>query len=212
MKEIIVSVLLVLTGLQRWEQHRDLYDEVMESLWADFIPREEIAAQIYQESRWNPRAELKTSREYGFGLGQITKAWNSKGELRFDKFKELTRAYKELKGWEWKDRFDTKKQIMAVVLEDKRLWNLFSKYDDVLTRKALMYSAYNGGTTLLYREIELCRKDPLCDEKIWFCNIADKAARSTTPVKGYKDSFWSINRKYPIQIMFEHLPRLKPEK
>lgn len=195
--------------LSHWKQYRKTYYKWQEQMWPELKPTNLVAAQIWQESLWNPRAELKTSREYGFGLGQMTKAWRKSGQIRFDKFKEATQKYKELRDWEWKDRWDVNKQIMFVFKEDYMLFKRFENYsDDLLTKYALMLSAYNGGITLLLREINMCKSSSSCNHRLWFCNIATKAARSTKKYKGYGKSFFDINREYPLHIMFKHTTKI----
>jgi len=205
---LITYMTLMLTP-GNFMDYKSQYDDVMKDLWPDLHPKYILAAQIEHESLWNPKAELKTKREYGFGFGQLTIAYKPDGVTeRFNKFNEAKSKYSELKGWLWKDRYNPKMQIIFVVKENRLLFEKFKgQSGDHITNLALMQSAYNGGSTLLLREIAMCSADAKCNAKIWFCNINKKAARSTVKQPGYGKSFHDINRDYITNVMFTRYPK-----
>ncbi len=106
--------------------------------WPDAPLRHYAGGQIEQESAgWNERAELKTSREYGFGLGQITVT------SRFNNFKAAQRIFKD---WKWEDRFNVKYQLGYAVITDRSNFKEVSRLfrdDDSRWRGSLV--AYNAG-------------------------------------------------------------------
>lgn len=214
MKYYVIFILIIYSViLNRFNKHRDTYNDVHTTIWPTLTPKFLVASQIEQESLWKQYATLRTSREYGFGFGQLTIAKNRKGEIRFNKFAEAKRKYKELQQWAWKDRFNPKMQIMFIFKEDKFLYKKFEKKSyDHTTNLALMLSAYNGGSYYLYKEIEKCRKDPACNHMIWYGNIETKAARSTKKYKGYGKSFFDINREYVKTIMYKRINKYKEVK
>jgi membrane-bound lytic murein transglycosylase MltF len=206
----LITLLFSLQLLAAWPEYRDLYFKWQLSLWPDLNPPTLIASLIYQESQWKPKAELKTDREYGIGLSQITIAYTSTGAIRFDNFTEARKKYAELKDWKYEDRFDAEKHIIYAIKEIQWLYIKFNKpeYDNV-TRYALSLASYNGGLGGILKEVAMCKSDPECDSTYWFCNIANKSMRSKVPVKGYSKSFWQINREYPIRIMFININKVK---
>ena len=112
--------------------------QAFNSHWPDAPMRHIAAGQIEQESAgWNEHAELKTSREYGFGLGQITIT------SRFNNFKAAQRIFKD---WQWEDRFNVRYQLGYAVITDRSNFKQVSRLfrdDDSRWRGALV--AYNAG-------------------------------------------------------------------
>lgn len=170
--------------------------------WAE-APTPFLAAQIEQETCvslnhpkcWNPHAELKTSIEYGFGLGQLTVT------KRFDNFKEARTWDKSLARWKWEDRFDPQMQLRALVVYDRNLYRQASFAAVPQERYAFMFSAYNGGFGGIIKDRALCANTKGCDHNRWFGQVENQSFRAKTAVKGYGQSFYDINRGYVRQIM-----------
>lgn len=176
---------------------------VIGGVWPDVPDPAILAGQIEQETCitlahskcWNPRAELKTSREYGFGLGQLTVT------PAFNNFEAAKGWDKTLSGWAWSARFDPEMQLRALVAYDRNLYRQIKFGADPRERTAFMLSAYNGGLGGLFKDRRLCAASSGCDPERWFGHIERHSFRSRTAVKGYGQSFFAINRGYVANIM-----------
>lgn len=179
--------------------------------WPDFYDPAVMAGQIEQETCpslgsskcWNPRTELKTSREYGFGLGQLTIAYTATGKVRFNTFEEVRQYDAALAAWEWHDRYDAKMQLHALVLKNKMNWNSIRFAASDKDHAAFMLYAYNGGIGAVFADKRLCDKTPGCDSGKWRGNMELTSTKSKTPFGGAygNRSPHSITREYVGNVM-----------
>jgi hypothetical protein len=199
-------------------EYLPLLDTLLTEMWPELELRSMIAAQIEQETCisvkskgcWNPRAELKTSREYGFGLGQITIIYNSDGSVKSSTFEELKKLGGKLATWRFEDRFDPEMQLRSMILTEKLLYHRiqFGTATDV-DRLAFMLSAYNGGIGGILQDRRLCQK-PACDNSKWFGHVAVNSKKAKRPIIGYRTSFYDTNRCYPRYILMDRRPTYAP--
>jgi len=169
-------------------------------LWPEFAHVHLLAGQVEQESGWKSRAELRTSREYGFGYGQFTTVYNSDNSERFNKWRELRSQYSELAGWVWDKRFDPYIQLSAVVLLDRSLFRSLPGGVTGPDREDMTFAAYNGGLGGVLSERRLCAAKPRCNPNRWTGHVALHSNKSRTRHKGYGKSFFEINREYPVLV------------
>ena len=177
--------------------------------WPNAPLRSAIAAQIEQETCpslksakcWNPRTELKTSREYGFGLGQLTVT------PKFDNFAEARKLHGSLRDWKFEDRFDAERQLRVVVLMDRAAFNRLPFVGDQRERLAMTFSAYNGGLGGVLQDRRLCAKVTGCDPDRWFGHVEHQSLKAKTKTAGYGKSFFDINRGYVRAVMDERRHR-----
>lgn len=178
-------------------------------IWPDAPMPHFIAGQIEQESCitlrhskcWSPRAELKTSRENGIGLGQFTRAYRTDGSIRFDKISELSQTYASLRGWGWENRYDADYQLIAVVEMDKGIYRRVRDAATDRDRLSFMLSAYNGGEGGVLQDRRMCANTRGCDSRRWNGHVAETSMKSRTPHPGYSKSFFTINREYVHLIL-----------
>ncbi len=202
----------------RSSQYLPLLDSLLGEMWPELQLKSMIAAQIEQEtcisltsrSCWNPRTELKTSREYGFGLGQITIVYNEDGTVKSSTFEELKKLGGRLAAWKFENRFDPEMQLRAMILSEKLLYHRirFETASDV-DKLAFMLSAYNGGMGGLLLDRRLCRP-PGCDDTKWFGNVAVNSRKARHTLTGYRISFYDVNRCYPRYILMDRRPTYAP--
>lgn len=198
------------------EKYMPMVVEALDDLWPTIPMRSYIPAQIEQESCislkhkkcWNPNVELKTSREYGFGLGQFTIAYTSTGAVRFNTWQEIKDKDPSLRNWAWEDRYNPLLQIKAMVIKNRiNYGKLTFNIKDNLERMAFLGATYNGGSVMKDRSICVPRND--CDSSAWFAKngksqyaVESFSTKSKVPYKGYGKSFFQISREYPVNILY----------
>lgn len=159
------------------------------------------AGIVEQESLWKIRAKLQTSREYGCGLGQFTKAYDKNGKVRFDALTETKRLDPSLADWNWEDCYNAQFQLRGLVLKlkinDRSCAAQLVALREVLACDAAMY---NGGAGSVSKRIRLCDIKPGCDPTKWFGHLEYMVAQSTVKVRGYGESFAETNSKYPGRV------------
>lgn len=189
-------------------------DSLLAEMWPELEDRAVIAAQIEQETCvdsipverqkkcWSPKAELKTEREYGFGLGGITILYDEAGQERSNGFEDVKKLDAILADWQWEDRFDGKMQLRAVIALNRKLWRRLSfEVADDREKTAFLLAAYNGGLGALLKDRALCEKTLGCEAKRWFGHVEKNSEKPKTPAPGYTKSFFEMNRDYVTQIL-----------
>lgn len=177
-----------------------------QALWADMPQPSAFAAQVEQETCvslksarcWSPRAELRTSRERGVGLGQITKT------ARFDALGEMVASNKAaLSGWGWDSAnlYDPKYQLRALVLKDKQGWSVIHGTASDSDRLAFTFASYNGGIGGVISDRKLCQATRGCDAGRWFGHVERTSLKAKTVAAGYGKSFFEVNRDYVRNVL-----------
>ncbi len=166
-----------------------------------------LAALVEQESCtslksprcWNPAARLKSVREEGAGMGQITRAYRADGSLRFDALAGLRGQYgPELAGWSWDNVYQRPDlQLRAVVLMSRDSAKVFRGSAGWL---AFGDAGYNGGIAGVQKERRACKLSTGCDPSRWFANVEDHCLKSRQPIYGNR-SACDINREHVRNVL-----------
>jgi hypothetical protein len=160
---------------------------------------------------FNSKSELRSKRELGIGVGQLTKAYNADGSIRFDSLTDLrNRHMNELRELSWgniANRPDL--QIRAVILMNRDNYKQLYSIEDNRQRTIFMSPAYNGGLRGLQNERRACGLAKDCDPDIWFDNVEKYCLKSTRPLYAGR-SACDINRHHPYDIVFNRMPKYKP--
>lgn len=181
--------------------------------WPDHPDPAALAALVEQESCpslrhskcWNPGARLKTDREEGAGMGQITRAYRADGSLRFDSLAGLRQQYgAELAGFSWDtvyQRPDLQLRAMVLMSRDAarpfRASSAWLHFGD---------AGYNGGVAGVQKERRACKLSPGCDPGQWFGHVERVCLKSRQPLYGNR-SACDINREH-VENVF-HVRRAK---
>ncbi|WP_295855154.1 hypothetical protein [uncultured Xylophilus sp.] len=176
--------------------------------WPDIPRRSYVGALIEKETCitlrhpycWSTAARLKTAREEGAGLGQLTRAWAADGSLRFDALAEVRAlAPAALRDLTWAtvyQRADLGVRAILVKLRhcDRRLQQL--GVADDMARVAFCDAGYNGGDGGVQSERRACGLVAGCDPDQWFGHVERHCLKSRAKWQGYGDSACDINRKH----------------
>lgn len=161
---------------------------------------------------WNPQSELKTSRENGIGIGQLTRAWASDGKLRFDNLATYRKLYpKELGELDWatfKDRPDLQIRTMIFMVRDD--YRKIKGARDEEQRLKMTDSSYNGGRGSMENSRKACHLTKGCDPGVWDNNVEKHCTKSRTPMPGYGGrSPCDINLHHVRDVFDTRMPKFK---
>ncbi len=191
------------------KKYAPVLKQELQKHWPEITPRSVFAGQIEQETCislksskcWSPNAELKTDREYGFGLGQITVT------KKFDNFAEAKKLDKSLLAWKWENRYDPAFQLRTLVLMDKSFYDKLPA--SIGEKLAFMFAAYNGGLGGILNDRRLCQGTKGCNPDLWFGNVENTSFKSKIKPPQYGKSFFEINREYPKNILLVRAKKYK---
>ena len=157
---------------------------------------------------WNSASQLKTSREQGLGLGQLTRAWRADGSLRFDSLDDMRTRYKnELREAKWEtlaQRPDIQIRMIVLMLRDN--WSRLYEIKDDMARIAMMDAAYNGGLGGVHKERRVCGLTKGCDPGQWFGHVEAHCLKSKKPLYAGR-SACEINRWHVTDSLLVRMPK-----
>ena len=189
-------------------QHLPALVHAQRTIWPDAPTPSFLGAQVEQETCrhlkhvqcWNPRAQLKTAREWGRGMGQVTTAYRPDGSVRFDKQEELRQQFPSLRGWTTARWADPGYQLTAIVEMDKSIYQRIRDAASPADRLGFALSAYNGGEGDVLQDRRLCANTAGCNPARWRGHVEHTSLKSKVPHPGYRQSFFATNREYVSNV------------
>lgn len=160
---------------------------------------------------WNPKARLKSAREEGAGLSQITRAFKDDGSLRFDALAETRkldpRGLNELRWENVYERPDLQMRVMVVMTRQN--WNRVGKLTtDPDLQLKLTDLSYNAGLGRVMNDMRACSLTAGCDTKKWNGHIEKTCTASTKPLYGNR-SACDICRHHVHDVVETRMPKYK---
>ncbi len=221
---MIISALLGLFGRaahaavpERAQQYLPMVASETAKHWPDLHMREYVPGLIEHESCitlthrrcWSPTSQLKTQREEGAGLGQLTRAWNPDGSVRFDALAQMRESHPALREIDWATIYQRPDlQVRALVLMSRSNWQSLRFVSDRDQRLAMTDAAYNGGLGGLQRERRACAVASGCDPAQWWGHVEARCLKSRAPLYAGR-SACDINRHHVKDVMRVRSPKYR---
>lgn len=197
------------------EQYRLMFSNEQRANWPDH-PRPELLPALTEHEScislrhsrcWNPTSRLKTSREEGAGLGQLTRAWRPDGSTRFDALAEMRQAHPGLQALNWGNIYNRPDlQIRALILKVRSDYMALRGVDDPWSRLAFADAAYNGGLGGVQKERRACGLKPNCDPQRWFGHVERTCLKSRAALYAGR-SACDINRHHVTDVLLVRSPK-----
>jgi len=202
-------------------EYKDIIKKEIDTYFPDiptpyYIPgliEHESCITLKHSRCWSPNSELKSKRERGVGLGQLTIAYREDGSVRFDALADLVRVYrKELKELTWNNILERPDlQIRAIILMIKDNYNKLYDIPDKEVRLQFADAAYNGGLIGVLKERIACNLAKDCDSNLWFNNVERFCLKSKKPLYGNR-SACDINRHHVRDVILVREPKYRLKK
>jgi hypothetical protein len=177
----------------------------------NYIPalaEHESCISLTNKKCWNSFSQLKSKREEGGGIFQVTRAYNKDGTIRFDSLSNMQRTYKQdLKEANWGiiyQRPDIQIRIGVLMVRDdyKKLYNVSNE----MNRLQMTDSSYNGGLKAVLDARRACGMALNCDPNIWFGNVEKYLNKSRKPIYGTRSPY-DINTHHVEDVFHYRLPK-----
>jgi len=198
------------------EQHRANVRSAVYDLWPGSIPvagyvpsliEHESCIGLRHSRCWNSTSRLKTPREEGAGLGQITRAWNSDGSLRFDAIADMRTRHPELRELSWANVYQRPDlQIRALVLMSRDNYSALGVIANPVQRLAFADAAYNGGLGGVQKDRRACQIKAGCDPQQWFGHVEGTCTKSRVALYAGR-SPCDINRHHVSDVLTVRAPK-----
>ena len=145
---------------------------------------------------WKPTAQLRTAREEGAGLGQLTRAWYPNGKLRFDALAEMRAAHPGLAELDWATIYQRPDlQLRALVLKTLDNWRWIGPD----ARLEFVDLAYNAGLGRVSQDRRACVLTKGCDPSQWTGHVEQTCTASRVPIYGTR-SACDISRHHVADV------------
>lgn len=170
----------------------------------------ESCVSLTHSKCWNPKSQLKTAREEGAGLGQITRAYKADGSVRFDALSDMRKQYRTaLNELSWSNVYSRPDlQIRTIVLMTGANLRSFADVPSPHERMAMVDAAYNGGVGGVRKERRICGLTRNCDPQKWFKNVELTCGKSLKALYGNR-SACDINRHHVTDVVKTRLPKYR---
>lgn len=181
-----------------YDEQSRLMPEHPQPYYFPSLIEQESCIYLLHSRCWDPSSRLKTSREEGAGLGQITRAYNKDGTIRFDSLKSLYNSFREeLDGLTWETVYSRPDlQIRSIVLLYREDYSVLRTYArDPYEAVKFADAAYNSGRRRIITDIIQCKLQKDCDPTVWFNNVEKTCSFSKKKLYG-KKSPCEINREH----------------
>jgi hypothetical protein len=193
------------------EQLRFWNDHPAPELLGSLIDHETCYVSQKNATCWLPTARLKSQREEGAGFGQITRAYDKNGKIRFDALQELKDKHPSvLSGWSWENVYNKPDlQLRSVVLKSKDDFNYLKFINDPKERLNFADAAYNGGMGGVQSDRRACGLKAGCDPQIWFGNVELTCTKSKSAIYDTRSPCF-INRNHVNDVINIRSVKYKP--
>ena len=161
---------------------------------------EESCRSLTHRHCWSSYARLKTKREEGAGLGQVTRTFYKNGKIRFDTLSELRKKFpKELAGLYWRTVYSRPDlQMKAIVLRLKSIHD--RNFKGLRNSMELTLASYNGGTTDTLKIFRMCKNNRQCNANKWFGHIENYCIKGNRVLYGTRTAC-DINVEYVYNVV-----------
>jgi hypothetical protein len=185
------------------DTQRQFFPDLPTPWYLGGLIEQESCISLTYKSCWNPTTQLKTSREWGAGLSQITVSYAANGAVRGDNLADLRRRhYAELKEMSWSNIIQRPDlQIRSIILMTRDNYKTLYNVSDTAERINFADAAYNGGMGGLNKDRRLCGLTRNCNPQIWFKNVEVTCSKSKKAIYGNR-SACDINRTHVSSVRY----------
>lgn len=188
------------------------FSNLVEYNYVPSLIEHESCISLTHSRCWEPTSRLKSAREEGAGLGQITRTFNEDGSVRFDSLADMARAHREeLKELSWKNVYERPDlQIRTIVLMVRDIYGRYKDIEDPIERLKFSDAAYNGGSRDLNKQRMICKVKEGCNPSVWKDNVGSICVKSTKILYGNR-SACDINKHHVYDVFENKLPKYKKQ-